>query len=108
MDPVSAIANGVGSIFGWLGKSKDLEIEQVKTQNLRQQLESAEDLSMQETIRKKLDLQITKENAAVNADKMQRIGSLATFMAACVVVIVFIVQIFKYKKSVDIKPVIKI
>lgn len=101
---VSSVSQAVTGIFGFLSKGKDLKIEEENTSQLRLQLESAEDVELQKTLQRKLDVQITQLNAATEADRVRRIGSLATTFAVLGLVGLVIVQVFKFKTKKETPP----
>lgn len=100
---VTTVTQAAGAIFGFLVKGKELKIEEENTKQLQLQLEATEDIELQKTLRKKLDVQITQLNAATEADRLRRIGSLATTFAVLGLVGLIVVQAFRYKREKD-KP----
>ncbi len=101
---ITSITQAAGSIFGFLSKGKELKIEEENTEQLKLQLEAAEDIELQKTLQKKLDVQITTLNAATEADRLRRIGSLATTFAVLGLIGLVIVQVFRYKTEKDKAP----
>lgn len=100
---VATVTQAVGSVFGFLVKGKELKIEEENTKQLQLQLEATEDIELQKTLQKKLDVQLSQLNAASEADRLRRIGSLATTFAVLGLVGLIIVQAFRYKREKD-KP----
>ena len=94
---VTSVSSAVTGVFGFLTKGKDLQIEQENTKQLQLQLAAAEDDELQKTLQKKLDVQITQLNAAADADRLRRIGSLATILAFLGLIGLVTVQLFKFK-----------
>ncbi len=96
---ITSITQAAGSVFGFLAKGKELKIEEENTEQLKLQLEAAEDVEVQKTLQKKLDVQLTQLNAVTEADRLRRIGSLATTFAILGLIGLVIVQVFKYKRE---------
>ena len=94
---VSSVSQAVTGVFGFLSKGKKLKIEEEKTNQLKLQIESTEDVELQKSLQKKLDVQLTAQNTAAEADRVRRIGSLATAFAVLALIGLVIVQVFKFK-----------
>lgn len=100
---VTSISQAAGAVFGFLSKGKELQIEEKNTEQLKLQIEATQDIELQKTLQKKLDVQITTLNAAKESDRLRRIGSLATTFAVLGLIGLVIVQVFRYKTAKD-KP----
>lgn len=110
-DPISAIANAVGSVFDFLGKGKDVDLAQKAVDNTKELLktektkgQNAVDLEQIKLLEKKLDLQVTELNNKKELAKQKQQGSIFTLLIVFLLLgfIFYLVQKSLYPKPLPI------
>lgn len=94
---LASISAATSSVFNFLGKSKEVKIQEEKTEQLKLQLQAATDVELQKTLQKQLELQITQLNAAKESDRLKRIGGWFALLSITGLAGLIVVQVFRYK-----------
>lgn len=118
-DPISAIANSVGtvfsSVFGFLKSGNDVTIAQTKVENTKQLLlieksknETAITLAQIDLLEKKLDLELSELNNQKELAKQKQTGSIFTilFVLVFLAIMTFLILKFAFPKPEKAQTVI--
>lgn len=106
-DPISAIANGVGtvfsSVFGFLSSGNEVDKAQAQVDNTKQLLkveqskgETAVSLAQIGLLQKKLDIQLSELNNAKELAKQKQTGSIFTLLFVLVFLAIITFIVFKF------------
>lgn len=100
---VTSVTSAISGVFSFFTKSKELQIEEENTEQLKLQLQAAEDAALQKTLQAKLSVQMTQLNAAREEDRLKRIGGWVTLLMVTSLIGLVVVQVFRYKREKE-KP----